>query len=333
MLVFGVGVFVWQSSTSADNATSTSQVDSQAGVSGPLDSIAAAEIATSVAYAVDLPQSGAVNERAITFAYQSKFAIDEDISLAKPQIVEGGSQSKSDIISYTVVDGDSVSSLATKFNVTSDSIKWSNGLTTDSLAVGRVINIPPANRNGIVYTVKSGDTAETLASKYKTTADRIISFNDAEVSGLSVGDKIFIPDGKIEAAPVFTPAPAFGYSTSSAFGAAIFGGNGYTPGQCTYGAAGKRAEMGRPIPSNWGSAFSWDEYARAQGYRVDNTPEIGAVIQAEGGEGWVWIYHVGVVVDMDADFVYVYDMNYAGPWSVRIHKLPMALAQRHDFIH
>jgi surface antigen/LysM repeat protein len=330
--VFGVGIFVWQSSTSADNATSTSQVDSEAGVSGPLDSIAAAEIATSVAYAVDLPQSGAVNERAITFAYQSNFAIDEDISLAKPQIVEGGSQSKSDIVSYTVVDGDSVSSLATKFNVTSDSIKWSNGLSSDSLAVGRVINIPPANRNGIVYTVKAGDTAESLASKYKTTADRIISFNDAEVSGLAVGDKIFIPDGKIEAAPVYSGSSSFSYS-GSGFGAAIFGGNGYTPGQCTYGAAGKRAEIGRPIPSNWGSAFSWDEAARAQGYRVDRSPEIGSVIQAEGGEGWVWIYHVGVVVDVDAEFVYVYDMNYAGPWSVRIHKIPMDIALRHDFIH
>ena len=33
---------------------------------------------------------------------------------------------------------------------------------------------------GIVYTVKAGDSAESLASKYNSTAENIIAYNDLE---------------------------------------------------------------------------------------------------------------------------------------------------------
>ncbi len=81
--------------------------------------------------------------------------------------------------------------------MTSNSIKWSNNLTADTVSPGTALVIPPVN--GIVYTVKAGDTAASLAVKYSANADQITAMNDAEISGLPAGEQIIIPNGQVAA--------------------------------------------------------------------------------------------------------------------------------------
>lgn len=327
-IVFVVGFIIWQAQAKGEDPIHSSTIEADEDQSGPVDSISAADIATNVAYATQLPQAGEVDERYKGINYQLSLGAPEETIVQKPQIVSGGAagNSRRDIMTYVVQPGDSVSSLAQRYNISSESIRWSNNLSGDFLTPGSTLMLPPHSRNGIVYKVQAGDTPQKLADKYKTTTDKIISFNDAEISGLPVGEYILIPDGRIE---TYVASYSYGFGWGG-------GGGGYTPGQCTWGAYNKRAEMGMPIPTNWGSAATWDDAARAQGYRVDHSPEVGAIMQSDGPwEGPAfYIYHVAVVVAVDANFYYVWDMNYSGPYSVRTHAAyPIDSARYYDFIH
>jgi surface antigen len=230
--------------------------------------------------------------------------------IAKPQVVNTTTKTRKDIIKYVTQSGDTVSSLAAKFGVTSDSIKWSNGLTADNLAAGKQLWISPIS-DGIVYTVVSGDTAQSLADKYRTSKDAIVAFNDAEVGGLPVGEKIVIPGGT-------QPARASSVGGAAAYGGFAWGGyqavyssNGYDFGWCTYYAALRRAQMGRPVPSNLGNAYSWYRLAQRAGIPTGLAPQVGAVAVNEGGN------HVSVVevVNEDGSF-WVSEMNSRGQVSM-----------------
>jgi surface antigen len=72
--------------------------------------------------------------------------------------------------------------------------------------------------------------------------------------------------------------------------------------------------------------------ARGSGFRVDNVPEVGAVMQdsySAGGYG-----HVAVVESVGADgSVTVSEMNYAG-WNVKSSRtLDAGQAARYNYIH
>lgn len=256
--------------------------------SGPVDAVAAADIAANVAIAIQSPIAVLVSNQADSERAVSKISAGEEIAVTKPQIVAtgGDAATPNDINVYTVVSGDTVSNIASKFNVTSRSIKDSNNLFGDFVSVGTVLRIPPKNRNGVVHKVSDGDTPQSLATKYNANADKITAFNDAEINGLTVGTYIFVPDGVRN-----DPTPNYS-SASFAFFNPIYSGNSYAPGYCTWYAASRVS-----IPSNWGNANTWDSGARASGWLVSNTPVPGAIFQTDAG----WAGHVGIVEEVSPD--------------------------------
>lgn len=228
-----------------------------------------------------------------------------------------------------------MSSIAAKFNVTSDSIKWSNNLTTDTVNAGVTLTIPPVN--GIVYTVKSGDTPDTLAAKYKASKEQIVLYNDAEITGLKVGDQIIIPNGQQPVA-ARTTYTSTGFSWGSS---AVYGFNGYDYGFCTWYVANRRIEIGRPVPANLGNAATWDDRAARAGINVNKTPSYGAaVVTSQRGAG-----HVAFVERVDADGIWVSEMNSrgqrsltdtspAGGWNRIDYKfIPMSTAASYNYVH
>lgn len=102
--------------------------------------------------------------------------------------------------------------------------------------------------------------------------------------------------------------------------------NGYAPGYCTWYAYNRRAEIGRPISGDWGNAATWADEARAAGYPVDKTPEVGAVFQIGGGLG-----HVGVVEEILENGIYVSEMNAEGLY-VKSHRVITNISD-YQFIH
>jgi N-acetylmuramoyl-L-alanine amidase len=272
-----------------------------------LDQISSADIAANIAMAVRLPEADQVRNQADSRSALVKIAVSDDVVVTKPQIITEdttGSQSRQDIVEYVTVDGDTVQALAERYNVSSDSIRWSNGLGGDRLIAGQTIMIPPKNRNGIVYKVTANDSIEKLAEKFKSTQEKIIAFNDLELSNsLPLDQYIFIPDGERQPDPVVPAAPSFLFAS---FGS----GNGYSGGYCTWHAANRRMEIGRPIPTNLGNAITWYARAQAMGLATGYEPQAGAVLYHTdiGGLG-----HVAFVEKINEDgSMWVSDMNYNG---------------------
>lgn len=265
----------------------------------PLDQLSSADIAANAAVAAGLAETTAAINQADSIRAEVASAQADATTTTKPQAVTTALKSSKDIQEYTAKDGDTVSSIAAKFNITSDSVMWSNNLSTNSVNPGTKLRIPPVN--GIVYTVAAGDTVDSLASKYSANKDQIIAYNDAEINGIRVGDVILIPNGKKPAAVASYYSSS--YSSSFAFGSTpIYGYNGYIPGWCTWYVASRVA-----VPTNWGNANTWDSGARASGWTVSSVPVVGAIGQTDAGSQG----HVGVVdeVSEDGTMIKYSDMN------------------------
>jgi murein DD-endopeptidase MepM/ murein hydrolase activator NlpD len=116
------------------------------------------------------------------------------------------------VINYDVVKGDTLSTIAEKFGVSVDTIKWSNDISRDSLTIGQNIKIPPVT--GVVHKVRDGETVYSIAKKYKTDAQKIVNFpfndfSDLDTFALNVGQTLIVPDGVVQAAPaIVIPAPS-----------------------------------------------------------------------------------------------------------------------------
>jgi len=89
-------------------------------------------------------------------------------------------------ITYTVKSGDTLYSIAKRFNTTVNQIKSLNNLTSDLLRIGQILKIPNQN-NYTTYTVKNGDTLYSIAKRFNTTVEQIKSLNNLTSNLLKVG--------------------------------------------------------------------------------------------------------------------------------------------------
>jgi surface antigen len=282
------------------------------GLSDPLDQLSSADIAVNLAEMTNLPETTAVTNQADSVGAQLAVPVAQTTVISKPQAVVTDLKSNKDITTYVVQAGDTVASIAAKFNVTSESIMWSNDISGNTVNPGTKLTIPPVT--GIVYTVKAGDSADTLATKYRASKDQIIAYNDAELSGLKVGEQIIIPNGQ---QPVAAPSrSSYGYGSAgggSGSFSAVYGYNGYDYGFCTWYVANRRAQVGNPVPANLGNASTWDDRAARAGMRVDHIPAVGAaVVTSQRGAG-----HVAFVERVNADgSIWISEMNSRGQRSM-----------------
>jgi N-acetylmuramoyl-L-alanine amidase len=259
--------------------------------SNPVDGLTSYDIASNVARVADLPEITLINNQAQSARVSLAVSAGDTNVVAKPQILMTALKSRKDIQEYTVQSGDTIASIAQKFGITSDSIKWSNNLTSDAVSLGAKLTLPPTGVSGIVYVVKSGDTVQSLATKYKANADQITAFNDAELSGLQTGEQIIIPNGQIQAAPMARSRGLLGSGGGSYI--PQYGGNGYARGYCTFYAADRSG-----APNNWGNANTWAYYAALSGWTVSSTPRVGAIAQTSGMS---YLGHVAIVEEVSAD--------------------------------
>ncbi len=103
------------------------------------------------------------------------------------------SQNEYDI--YTILEGDSLYSIANKFNIAVNDLIDFNGLPTTVLTVGEVIKIPKGSvsNNENIYTVKPGDTLYRIANMYNVSVKDLMMANNLSSNILSIGQEIIIP--------------------------------------------------------------------------------------------------------------------------------------------
>lgn len=274
-----------------------------------VDQVIATNIAADLAERADLPVSANVSNLSISLAAKSQLAQSGDSLSYKPSIASGSLESR-DVIKYKVKSGESMSDLVDKFNISKDTIRWANGLSSNTLKKGQVLRILPVD--GIMYTSKSGDTIDSIASQFGSDRALTVSYNNLELVGenLKKGTRLILPGGEKDA-PTQSTGRTGGSSSGSNSGisrsfarAAV--GNRYALGNCTWYVYNRRAELGMPIGSFWGNANTWALYASAAGYVVNGTPKKGAVFQTTAG----YYGHVGVVESVNSDgSINVSEMN------------------------
>jgi len=103
---------------------------------------------------------------------------------------------RSEIENYTVENGDTLSTIAQKKGISTETIRWANSIAGDDIKPGQKLKILPLS--GVSYIVKEGDTLESVAKKYSAEEQAILDFPFNDVPDdfkLKVGQLLIVPDG------------------------------------------------------------------------------------------------------------------------------------------
>ncbi len=219
-----------------------------------------------------------------------------------------------DVAVYQVESGDTLSTIAQKFNVTENTILWANDIDDPDLIMpdDKIFILPTA---GVQHVVKEGDTIDSIAKKYEAEKEKIIAFNELPADGrLKVGEELVVPDGqKEDPRPAATPRSLLTernyYSsdgsenrTPSIIDKNPKGGHRFPAGYCTWYVA-----QSKYVP--WGgNAGTWLYNARAYGANTGKTPKKGSIMVTSES----WYGHVAIVTKVSGNSITVREMNYKG---------------------
>ena len=120
-------------------------------------------------------------------------------TLRIPETNESVTTMPPSFINYTVKKGDNLYSIAKNNNISVDTIIQDNALNTNNLFIGQVLKIRTDNSvieecfgssyipTTNTYTVKKGDSLYSIAKKFNTTVNDLISKNNLKSTNLSIG--------------------------------------------------------------------------------------------------------------------------------------------------
>ncbi len=176
----------------------------------PFMNISTPEVGKSEAQPVLLPVKQSMNSNA---GITRRLVLKTNIPADRPN---------TKIQQYTVEKGDSAWSISAKFKLKPESILWANdGLSAaaNGLKIGGTINIPPVD--GVLHTVREGDTLESISLKYGALVDEIAGYpgNEFDLTkpSLKTGQLVIVPNGTSPLAwddpePVVAAGGSGGYS-------------------------------------------------------------------------------------------------------------------------
>jgi N-acetylmuramoyl-L-alanine amidase len=226
-----------------------------------------------------------------------------------------------DVSYYTMKPGDTVQSVAGRFGLTADTLRWANNITDlSSVVPGQRLAIPPVN--GILVKVGPTTQLQGLAIQYHVNLQDIIDFNlIRDPAHLKPGTMLMLPDGVGPALDTGgvgkrTVVRTVTWNrlgrqvtnyTITYSNAPVYGGGGKFPyGYCTWWVAHKRY-----VPWS-GNAYQWWYNAQQFGFAEGQLPMVGAIMVQ--GISWTSpVGHVAYVESVNADGSFtVSEMNYAG---------------------
>ena len=166
-----------------------------------------------------------------------------DGTLLKPIAVDTSiPDSRGSLKTYKVRPGDTLTGVANRFGLSMMTLWWANNLKAkDALVVGQKLVIPPVD--GLVVTVKEGDTLASISSRAGVPKTEIARYNDLEGDRVVIGQTLVVPGAR--GAPIATPKPTPAPRTA----------NGSRSG----GSSGTRQQVTsvRPPTRYNGGAFRW----------------------------------------------------------------------------
>ena len=217
-------------------------------------------------------------------------------------------------IRYRVQPNDTLDSVAARFNVHAQQIRWSNPgelAGTNQVDPGQILVIPPVT--GVVVQVHPRDTLPGLAAAWHVGREAILRFNGLRNPSRDVtpGKLLVLPGARGRQLPNWAPPPPQ-FPTDAGGRHVVPGGpnpggasyNIFPDGQCTYYVATRVT-----IPWN-GDAWTWYGSAGAQGWVVGSVPRQGAIMVTQEDPDFG---HVGYVEHVYSDGSWlVSEMNFLG---------------------
>ena len=95
---------------------------------------------------------------------------------------------------YTVKPGDSLSVIAQRFDLTTIALKSLNNLSSNTIRIGQVLNLPGASPIRISeHTIRSGETLSGIADRYSISLVRLRAVNNLSNDRILVGQVLKIP--------------------------------------------------------------------------------------------------------------------------------------------
>jgi len=96
-----------------------------------------------------------------------------------PQSGKAPGAERSEIVTYYVRRGDSLWTLAKRYDTTTKKIQDFNRLKTVNLNIGQILRIPPGPHHGLeLYKVKSGDSPSKIASQHNMSLNQLLRLNN-----------------------------------------------------------------------------------------------------------------------------------------------------------
>ncbi|MDR2501577.1 MAG: M23 family metallopeptidase [Treponema sp.] len=194
--------------------------------------------------------------------------IPEPLEYSKPQVLL--------YTSYKIGPGDTIGRIAGNFGLNQDTIISINTIRNSrSLQIGQILNVP--NQDGILYTVKKGDTLDRIAKKYQVEIPVIQTVNELFSNQVNSSSTLFIPGARLDAMDLqeingdLFVWPLRGYITS------LYGyrSNPFTKRRQFHTGIDIAAPMGTPIKSAMGGRVSSVGYNESTGNHVVITHHSG----------------------------------------------------------
>lgn len=144
--------------------------------------------------------AGGVTENDIEFELANTLGGNALLATGSPETAEASIARRQGMAAVRVQEGDTPSSIAARFGVSTNTILWANGIRDgDIIRPGDILVVLPVS--GVLHTVVAGDDVTSLAGKYDAKVEDIIARNGlSNEGGIRVGQKLIIPDGQIRRA-------------------------------------------------------------------------------------------------------------------------------------
>ena len=142
-----------------------------------------------------------LNKLMANFALEGKIDYDENGKLLDVEAasVKANFTQPVSFQTYKVRSGDTISGIAKKFGLTNIStlISVNDIGNVRQLAAGQKLKIPSID--GIIYTVKNGDSLSSITSKHKISLEQLLDVNELTSETLTAGQQLFLPGASMDA--------------------------------------------------------------------------------------------------------------------------------------